>query len=398
MENNGNITDDRSDCGECALPADSPASCEQTNNAYIQTAFYGNVIEALRQVAPAGSTVCAIGFDEIDAFLRAGYRVVERAADVVIARGGEREFAAARKTSGKKLILAPTHAYAAAATDLYRRMDDTFAVMERGVKPCAAVFDATDIDRNLASIFGEIVSLDLCAFDLTFGAHMRGDRADEIPTADVAELVTDTVAQLKPLEKNRGEISKVLVEAGKKAARIVETAPELLHASGAAQMTEAFRMLYAAEDRPLGMRGETEMLLCPFVTDFYIKNLNGSQPDFPPDNNRRIDSVCEYFDTDIRRACVHASAIYPPIKMRLCEYRRDEFRAEQAKLLSELKHRQIAALQIFKRLYPDDGYCLKTLVDRSDLGICLALAPDVFAADSMLSFLKQTGRLEKYIV
>ena len=44
------------------------------------------------------------------------------------------------------------------------------------------------------------------------------------------------------------------------------------------------------------------------------------------------------------------------------------------------------------------AFALKTLIDKTDIGICLALAPDVFAADTMLSFLKQTGRLEKYIV
>ena len=92
------------------------------------------------------------------------------------------------------------------------------------------------------------------------------------------------------------------------------------------------------------------------------------------------------------------SAVYPPLKMRLCEYRRAEFRGEQMKLLAEVKNRQAAAKQVFKRLYPDDGYGLKTLVEKPDLGLCLSLAPDVFAADSMLTFLKQTGRLDKYMV
>ena len=64
----------------------------------------------------------------------------------------------------------------------------------------------------------------------------------------------------------------------------------------------------------------------------------------------------------------------------------------------EIKRLNSGAGHLLKRLYPDDGYGLKTLIDKTDIGICLALAPDVFAADTMLSFLKQTGRLEKYIV
>lgn len=375
--------------GDCADRADDPPA---------PTAHYCNALEALTAVAPQGSTVRVVGFDRADIFLRAGYRVVDGDADVTIARGGEREFDAARKTECKKLILAPTHAYAAADSPSYRTKDKAFAVMRRGKKPFAAVFDAKDADKNLASLFGEVVALDLAAFDLTFGAYMRGERADGTTASDIAKLITETTAELKSNEKNRTKAAETLVRAGEKCARIVERTPELLHNSGAAQTAEALRMLYAAEDRPLGMRGETEMLLSAYVTEFYIKSLTTVKTEFPPDNSRRIDSVCEYFGTDVRRACVYATAIYPPMKMRLYEYRRDEFRTEQLRMLYEIKRRHSAAWQVFKRLYPDDGYGLKTLIDKTDIGICLALAPDVFAAESMLSFIKQTGRLERYIV
>lgn len=380
------------------LDAQEPAPRTQPRIQPASTEFYSTVGDALSAVAPTGSTVYAVGFDNLDCFLRAGYRICDGDADVAIARGGEREFAKARTVRCRKLVLAPTHAYAAAACDAFRTTDGAFGVMRHGDKPDAAVFDPDDIDRNLASIFGELVALDLCAFDLAFGARMRGDAPDAKLCAEVGALVSATTAALKGNEKNRKKAAVILTDAGKKAARITERTPELLHASGAAQMSEAVRMLYAAEERPLGMRGETEMLLAAVIVDFYIKNLGTDTLAFPPDNNRRLDSVCEYFNTDIRRACVYMSAVYPPLKMRLCEYRRAEFRSEQTRLLVDVKNRQAAARQVFKRLYPDDGYGLKTLVDKPDLGLCLSLAPDVFAADSMLTFLKQTGRLDKYIV
>ena len=362
------------------------------------TEFYASVTDALAAVAPAYSTVFAVGFDNLDIFLRAGYRVTHGAADVAIARGGEREFALARKAGCNKLVLVPTHAYAAVASPYYRKTDGAFAVMAHGEIPDAAVFDPADIDRNLASVFGEIVSLDLCAFDYAFGARLRGKNVDLGLCTEVGALVSSTTAALKSHEKERALAAKLLADAGKKAARIVERAPHLLHGSGAAQTAEAVRMLYAAEERPLGMRGETEMLLAAVVTDFYVKNLGPAPLAFPPDNNKRIDSICEYLGVDIRKACVHASAVYPPAKMRLHEYRRAEFRAEQTRMLVAVKNRLTSAKQVFKRLYPDDGYGLKTLVDKTDLGLCLSLAPDVFSAHTMLSFLKQTGRLEKFLV
>lgn len=370
----------------------------EADNACGTLIFY-SIWDAVAAAAPQGSAVAVIGSDLADSLLRAGYRTVEQNADVVIARGGEREFAEARKIAdGAKLIFAPTHAFAAAASTLYRKPSGAFAVMREGERPFAAVFDKSDIDRNLASIFGEIVSLDLCAFDLAFGEYMQGKQISEGVIEKTAKLVEDVTEALAPVAKNREQASTILTEAGVRAAKIVAEAPKLLHCSGAAQTAEAVRMLYAAEDRALGMRGETEMILSFFVADFYIKNLTGAPISFPPDNNKRIDSVCEYFNVDVRKACAFVSPIYPPLKLRLCEYRRDEFKREQAKLLGAIIQRQNAARNVFKRLYEDDGYAARSLVDKTDLGICLALAPDVFAADSMLSFLKQTGKLDEYLI
>jgi len=377
---------------------DETASSTDSEHEPESTRFFGSALDALKSVAPEGSTVNAVGFDSLDSFLRAGYRVTDGDADVAIARGGEREFALARKLACRKLVLVPTHAYASSATERYRTADGAYAVMKHGKKPNAVSFDRNDTDRNLASVFGEIAALDLDAFDLTFGAQMRGERTDNALTEEVAELVTDTTNKLRGVVKDRAACAEILIESGKTAARITERHPALLHASGAAQTAEALRMLYSAEERELGMRGETEFMLAGIVTDFYIKKLNESDAAFPPDNNKRIDRLCEYFATDVRRTCVYMSAVYPPFKMRLYEYRRTEFRAEQCAMLAAVKRRQLAAAPVFKRLYPDDGYGLKTLIDKTDLPVCIALAPDVFASDTLLTFFKQTGKLEKYLV
>ncbi len=362
--------------------------------------YCSSVEEAIAAALPQGSTVKVIGYDCTDKLLRLGYRLTERDedADAVIARGGEREFSCARKLGCPKTILVPTHAFAAVGSDMFRAEDGKFAVMKTGCRVFAAVFDPSEAHSNLASIYGELVALDLCAYDLTFGMYMRGEAINTAPAAEIGAMIDSMTDKLKAAEKNRTRAAEILTEAGMQAAKTVEKYPTLLHCSGAAQMAEALRMLCSAEERPLGMRGETEMLLSAFVADYYIKSLGDGRAEFPPDNNKRIDSLCEYFRADVRRACVHVSPIYPPIKMRLCEYRRSEFKCEQQRLLAAVKRRQTAAWPIFKRLYPDDGYGLKSLVDRADLGICLALAPDVFAADTMLSFLKQTGRLDRYIV
>ncbi len=373
---------------------------QQPNDERHSTRFFDDVRTALAALAPSGSRIKPIGFDNVDIFLRDGYRVTDEDCDVIIARGGEREFGAARAYGdGCKILLAPTHAHFAAAVGAYRTLDGAFAHSFRCPPPDAVAFDENDCDRNLASLFAETVNLDLCAFDYIFATLMQGRRPDTETVNEIGKLVAELTSTLRPITKDRTLAAKALVRAGRRAARIVAARPELLHCSGAAQTAEALRMLCRAEDRSIGMRGETELLLAVYVADFYVKWLAcGDGFDFPPDNNRRIDSLCEYFGADLRRACIHASPIYPPMRMRLYEYRRDEFRTELTRRLATVKQRQNAAWQVFKRLYPDDGYGLKTLIDKTDLPICLALAPDVFAAESMLSFIKQTGRLERYII
>lgn len=360
--------------------------------------FFDNVMTALNAAAPEGSSVRLFGFDSADEFLRAGYRVTDGDCDVCIARGGQNEFAFARRAEYKKLILLPTQEHYSAACSAYRTEVKAFAKVSPCAPPFAVVFDEAHMHQNLAALFGEIVSLDIAAFDAEFALRMDGRRPDGSAASDIARLITELTDELSLLEKNRKKQKTALLAAERRAAEIVAKAPYLLHASGAAQAAEAYRMLCSAEGRQVGMRGETEMIMGGYVTDFYIKSLTVRKSDFPPDNNRRIDGVCSYFGADVRRACMSVAPIFSPQKLRLYEYRVNEFRAEQLRMLADIKKRRLSAWQVFKRLYPDDGYCLATLVDKTDIPLCVALAPDIFQANSLLSFLKQAGRLEKYIV
>ncbi|MCH5154026.1 MAG: hypothetical protein J1F71_02315 [Clostridiales bacterium] len=362
-----------------------------------KTLFFCDEITAIKAASPEGSTVSVVGDVNEEGILRAGYRVVKDNSDICLARGGEDEFAIARKKTYKKLIVSATHDYPAAACAIFRAEKNLFAEMITCNKPFAAVFDKSLMSNNRAELFGEIVALDLSAFDMDFCARMEGRRTDDAAKR-VATLITELTDSLKKAEKDEDAQKDALIRAGKCAAEIVADYPLLLHASGAAQATEAYRMLLKYENRQAGMRGETEMLFGTYITDFYMKSLSADGFYFPPDNNKRIDSITSSLGADIRRACVHVEPIYPPQKLMLYEYRVKEFRVELMRALNGIAKRRMDAWQVFKRLYPDDGYCLKHMLDRTDAPLCIALAPDVFKSNSMLSFLKQTGKLEKYVI
>lgn len=362
------------------------------------TEFGTDLNETLSALAPEGSTLYAVGFDNTDGFLRAGYRVTdEKDADVVVARGGDAEFATAKRAAKKRLILCPTHDYCATATDRYRAADKAFTVIKSGKKPDAVIIERAS-EISPATIFGEIATLELSAFDYAFGMLMRGEAVNDGLASDISALVAGLTSKLKTHEKDEDYVRLALADAGKTAAQAVESTPELAYASGATQVYEAMRMLCAHEAREIGARGEAEMLLAMYVTDYYIKTLGAKKPLFPPDNNKRIDRVCEYLGADIIRSTVYVSPIYAPEKLKLCEYRCREFQSELLRALAGLRERLTAAFSVFKRLCPDDGYALKSLIEPEDLRICLALAPDVFAADSLLSLFKQQGVLENFLV
>lgn len=375
--------------------------CEDDDADYAcpqNTIFFDDEISALKAASPEGSTVSIVGDVNAEGILRAGYRVVDDVSDICLVRGGEDEFFSARKKTYKKLIVSPTHDYPAAACEHYRAVKKSFAELLQGRAPFAAVFDKALMTDNRAELFGEIVALDLSAFDMDFSARMQGQRADTDTAKQIAALITELTCRLKQAEKDEDAQADALINAEKSAAQLVADAPMLLHASGAFQAAEAYRMLCAAENRRVGMRGEMEMLFGTYIIDFYIKSLSTGGFFFPPDNNKRIDSITANLGADVRRACLHVEPVYPPHKLMLYEYRVKEFKTELMRSLSGIAKRRMAAWQVFKRLYPDDGYCLKSLLDPTDAPLCIALAPDVFKANSMLSFLKQAGRLEKYVI
>lgn len=374
---------------ECAAPLSGSTD---------QTLFFDDAVSALNAAFPQGGTVNAIGFDDTDFILRAGYRLTDGECDVCIARGGETEFARARKAPHKKLILVPTHSHHVCACSAFKTHGIAFARIVQGEKPFAAVFDYTQATDNHAALFGQIASLELSAFDARFAARMSGISPNSEAEGQIAELVSNLTAELSAIEKNGVKQKQALTRAMRTAAKTVAKSPELLHISGAAQCTAAYKMLCKTEKRLPCSNGEAEMIFGTYVLELYIKSLTVRAFCFPPDNNRRIDCLCEYLGADIKRACLSITPIFPPQKLKLYEYRITEFRAEFLRMLADIVKRRKAAEKVFKRLYPDDGFCLSDMIDSSDAALCVALAPDVFDTNSMLAYLKQAGKLEKYLI
>lgn len=371
------------------------------------TVFKDNLDSAIECAAPKGATVYAP--DEFKSRVAAnGYIPVDNACDalVFLSGGGNLECSRVRELAARrevKLIFLPRYDLIFSALDTVYTVKGGFAATKSGVAPDIVVFDKTELltQERLYNAFGQICALDLGAFDMAFAAHMNGEAPDLAFAAETAKLVDALITEATPVVKDANKLAEVICRFAEPAAKLVAARPLSVYGSGTAQMYEALRMLFAAENRPMALRGETEFLSAGALIDYYLAALKSpppSVPVFPPDNCRRIDAVCEYFKTDVRLAAAMNTPVFPPLKMRIAEYRSNEFKSEYLRLLDGVKRRYARALPAFKHMHSDDGYSLKNLFESADVSLCLALAPDVFPAGSMLSFYKQTGDLDKYII
>lgn len=353
-----------------------------------------------------GTTIYVLGDDALKSQLaERGFLIVDNADDCAVMMADEPFLDCARiKTSTRQKLV-----YRGGATVVRSLISHCECVqygykrLVEATKPDIVVCDIQSVLNNdlLAEAFAAVCVLDLAAFDLNFSRHMTGEKSEDEYANNVARLIDGLINSLEHIAKDKAlsaaELTKALANAARLTAQIGKDA---LYQSGAVQVYEAIRMLFTAEQRTLPPRYTAEFLLMGSLIDYYMKNLVSSQPDllFPPDNCRRIDALCEYFHSDIRLAAASITPIFPPIKMRLAEYRSEEFHSSHITSIANVKSRYSRALTVFKRLHSDDGFALKSMFDPTDISICLSLAPDVFINDSMLSFFKQTGQLEKYII
>lgn len=372
-----------------------------------QTIFTDNIDSALELAAPRGATVYAP--NELRSRVAAnGYIPVDNVCDalVILALGDNESASAAREKAARrdcKLVLLPRFDLAMSALAVTYTVKGGFAAIKNSIAPDVVALVSSQLMtyERLYNAFGQLCALDLGAFDMTFAAHMNGEPPDFDFVKQIAEQINALISDAAPTVKDHARLSEVICRHAEPIAKLISTKPLCIYGSGTAQMYEALRMLFAAENRPMALRGETEFLCAGSLIDYYLAALNAppsTVPNFPPDNCRRIDAVCEYFKTDIRLAAAMNAPVFPPLKMRIAEYRSNEFKNEYLNLLNGIKLRYARALPVFKHIHRDDGYSLKNLFESTDVSLCLALAPDVFPSGSMLSFYKQTGELDKYII
>jgi len=187
-----------------------------------------------------------------------------------------------------------------------------------------------------------------------------------------------------------------LIAAQLSALRIIETEGLLGLCCGYEQTAEAWRLLIYHEKGESVARGLAELISAVVTVGVYKSYLT---VDFgfvaPPDNNLRLEQASELTG-------IAESEIAPLIKRAESEenLRKISHALKQNKgeILAELVFAErilVRAVVRAKKMLPDCGYGLKRVIDKSELRIAFALAPDLSCeSGSLVGIMKSVGALD----
>ncbi len=157
------------------------------------------------------------------------------------------------------------------------------------------------------------------------------------------------------------------------------------------------RMLFGYEERKPLMRGEFAFLFGSVLCRMYREFITA--PHFfcpPPDNNLRAERLSEYLGFDEFTAA--RAAMKKPLGGELAAYRVGEYKDELLNAVNDAEMVFSEGKKLFKRMYSDDGYRVRDIVDSADVKCIVALAPDSFnSSESFLSVMREIGFLDRYL-
>ncbi len=146
--------------------------------------------------------------------------------------------------------------------------------------------------------------------------------------------------------------------------------------------------------------GETAYLSAIFLSKVYRAFLRAELTEFlpPPDLNLRAEKLAAVFHTT-EAAALKKVRPYMPMEAyavashKYREYRADFF-ASADNAVTALEH----SVKAFRRMYGDAGYWIKNYISEQDYRTALALAPDLREKYTVLTYMRDLGLLDRYLV
>ncbi|MDR2202020.1 MAG: iron-containing alcohol dehydrogenase [Clostridiales bacterium] len=392
------------------------------------------IAKAAQSVAPSGSAVFLISDSAtregtnraVDkALMRAGYSpaahifakppagsvaecakiAVPENVRFVVGAGGPVIADVAKYTAARRkipCILVPTPPFStglfAPAAALTRNgADKTFFTPPPAALVCDPSLSGNSAKEFAAAQFGSLVSKLVALFDWKAASVLNGEYF--CPTVFERALALIDAA----IQKSRVAAAKTDADfAGdcvKFSALCALLDSNRLNAGAEVQCARALKLLCKRELRPLRPSGENEFLFSRVIMRLYKTYLSGGADFFvpPPDNNSRLEKISEYLGLSEAAALERLRPVVRLADTRLNAYKLNEYRDELYALVCDFDMRLQTAWRPFKRLFPDDGYAAVHSLDKADVSLLVALAPDLYPEFTLLAYMKDLGLLDGYL-
>lgn len=251
-----------------------------------------------------------------------------------------------------------------------------------------------------AAGYGLILSKKLAVMDWRFSHRVTGEKYCPY----IAEQALAAVAETEKLSEGLLQNERAAIGALTENLLRLSLMTQLLKSSrlsngGETHLCHAVEGILAASERPERLYGENLFLSAIFLAKVYCAFLRDDMTDFvpPPDLNMRAEKMAEIFHAEEGAALKRirpymAAEAYAVTGHKFKEYRPDFF-SEAQKAEAGLS----AGLKIFKRLYSDAGFWMKSYLTEQDYRQALGIAPDLREKYTVLTYMRDLGLLDKYL-
>lgn len=253
---------------------------------------------------------------------------------------------------------------------------------------------------NLMGAYGEIVSKLIALFDSYYNEFILGNSSCPLVREAALNIITLLVDGASAHMRGEGILMSYLSTASLRLSMLSQAEENCVWlVGGAEQAAASLTSLFKYEQRECRSSGEHQFLAANVLIKLY-KNALVMRKVFtpPPDNNKRMEALAEnYGISEVKASCFLRPLISGKELSLIC-YRLSEYNVELSDIIEGIYLYFAKAYKTFKRLYSDDGFSLLNYFDSLDMSLCIGIAPDVVWADTLLTYMKNQGLLENYIL
>lgn len=266
---------------------------------------------------------------------------------------------------------------------------------------CDSSFLSSDTGA-LTRAFGSLVANLISLFDYKISAILKRDEFND----DIYEygmgIVEEAIMQLGSSCMTKGARAAYVAQMSLRYSAVGQMqCHSTMNFGSQTAVAHALELLFTNEEREILPHGEVEMIASRVIGRLY-KTVLSNIPQFltfPPDLHLRMDALKEYLGLSEAKSAALALKVNNDAKNhRLMSYRLKEYKTELILECIRINKLLDMAWKVFKRMHADDGYELLNYFTANEVGIALALASDLSENFTFLTYLKNAGLLEEYIV